>query len=77
VAAVSELRREQGDAIDFVIVPEAETARRQDEIERFQFGGRRHGLVAFDASGAPVVIFAGHNFGRAEIELALKQVARP
>ncbi|NOT30263.1 MAG: hypothetical protein HOP15_07435 [Planctomycetes bacterium] len=75
MAAVSELRREQGDAIDFVVVPAAETAQRKDEIERFQFGGRRHGLVAFDASGAPVVIFAGHNFGRAEIEMAVSQVA--
>lgn len=77
MAAVSELRAEQGSAIDFVVVPAAETAQRQPEIERFQFGGRRHGLVAFDASGSPVVIFAGHNFGRAEIEMALKQIAGP
>ncbi len=74
---MSELRAEQGDAIDFVIVPAAETARRGEEIERFQFGGRRHGLVAFDASGAPVVIFAGHAFGRPEIEMAIKQIAGP
>jgi hypothetical protein len=77
VAAVSELRAEHGEAVDFVVVPAAETARRKDEVERFLFGGRRHGLVAFDASGAPVVIFAGHSFGRAEIELALGQVAGP
>lgn len=47
---------------------------RTAEIERFQFGGRRHGLVAFDAAGQPVVIFAGHTFGRPEIEMALAQI---
>ena len=74
MAAVSELRAEKGDEVDFVVVPAAETAQRAAEIERFLFGGRRHGLVAFDASGQPVVIFAGHTFGRPEIELALAQV---
>ena len=74
MAAVSELRAEHGDAVDFVVVPAAETAQRTEEIERFLFGGRRHGLVAFDASGQPVVILAGHTFARPEIEMALGQV---
>jgi hypothetical protein len=74
VAAVSELRAEHGDQVDFVVVPAAETAKRSEEIERFLFGGRRHGLVAFDAGGSPVVILSGHTFGRPEIEMALAQV---
>jgi hypothetical protein len=77
VAAVSELRDEQGDAVEFVIVPASETARRQAEIEHYNLAVRKHGLVAFDASGEPVLTISGHNFGRPEIEMAVAQVAKP
>lgn len=77
MAAVSELRTERGDAIDFVIVSGEDTAKRQDEIQRYQLSARKHGLVAFDASGEPVLTLAGHNFGRPELEMALAQIAKP
>jgi len=77
VAAVSELRNAYAEKVDFVIVPAAETARRQDEIQRFNLTARKHGLVALDASGEPVLTIAGHNFGRAELEMAVAQVAKP
>lgn len=73
---MSELREVQGAAVDFVIVPAAETAMRQAEIERYNLTARKHGLVAFDASGEPVLTISGHTFGRAEIEMAIAQVAR-
>ena len=77
VAAVSELRDVHGEKVEFVIVPAAETARRQDEIQRFNLAARKHGLVAFDASGEPVLTLAGHSYGRAELEMAVAQIAKP
>jgi hypothetical protein len=77
VAAVSELREVQGEAVDFVIVPAAETAKRQAEIELYNLTARKHGLVAFDAGGEPVLTLAGHTFGKPEIEMAVAQVAKP
>jgi hypothetical protein len=74
---VSELRDVYGEKVDFVIVPAAETKARAEEIERYQLTARKHGLVAFDAAGEPVVIIAGHTFGKPEIEMAVAQVARP
>ena len=76
MAAVSELRTVHGDQVDFVIVPAEETARRGDEIERYVLSARRHGLVAFEKTGEPVFAIAGHDFGKAEIELALRQVTK-
>jgi hypothetical protein len=77
VAAVSELREEHGEAVDFVIVSPEETKTRGAEIERYLLSARRHGLVAFEVSGEPVFAIAGHNFGKAEIEVALAQVTKP
>jgi hypothetical protein len=77
VAAVGELRSAYAEKVDFVIVSAAETARRSDEIERYNLAVRKHGLVAFDASGEPVLTIAGHTFGKPEIEMAVAQVARP
>lgn len=77
MAAVSELRAEHGDQVDFVIVSAEETAKRADEIERYQLAARKHGLVAFDASGEAVLTIAGHAFGKPEIEMALAQIAKP
>lgn len=74
---MSELREVHGDAVDFVIVSAAETATRGAEIERYNLVARKHGLVAFDASGEPILSIAGHNFARPEIEMAMKQVAKP
>lgn len=75
MAAVGELRDEFGAAIDFTIVSAEDTARRQDEIERYQLAARKHGLVAFDSSGEPVLTIAGHSFGRPELEMAVAQIA--
>jgi hypothetical protein len=74
VAAVRELQQEHGDRVDFVIVPAAETARRQDEIEEFGFTDLKHGLVAFDREGRARVKLAGHQFGKPEIEAAMWEV---
>jgi hypothetical protein len=71
---VGELRNEHGE-VDWVVVPAEETAKRKDEIERYHLSARKHGLVAFDAAGEPVLTIAGHNFGRSELEMALKQAA--
>jgi hypothetical protein len=77
VAAVGELRNTHAEKVDFVIVSAAETAARGDEIARYNLAARKHGLVAFDASGEPVLTIAGHAFGRPELEMAIAQVARP
>jgi len=74
---VGELRNTYGEKVDFVIVPAAETAKRSDEIQRFNLAVRKHGLVAFDASGEPVLTIAGHTFGKPELEMAVAQVAKP
>jgi hypothetical protein len=76
VAAVSELRETHGDEVDFVIVSPEETARRGAEIERYLLSARRHGLVAFQKTGEPVFALAGHDFGKAEIELAVAQATK-
>jgi hypothetical protein len=77
VAAVGELRSVYGEKVDFVIVDAAETAKRADEIARYNLAVRKHGLVAFDASGEAVLTIAGHTFGKPEIEMAVLQVAKP
>ena len=77
MAAVGELRNVYGEKVDFVIVDAADTAKRTDEIARYNLAVRKHGLVAFDASGEPVLTIAGHAFGRSEIEMAVMQVAKP
>lgn len=74
---MGELRNTYGEKVDFVIVPAAETAKRSDEIQRFNLAVRKHGLVAFDASGEPVLTIAGHTFGKPELEMAVAQVAKP
>lgn len=77
MAAVGELRSVYGEKVDFVIVDAVETAKRADEIARYNLAVRKHGLVAFDASGEAVLTIAGHTFGRPEIEMAVAQVAKP
>jgi hypothetical protein len=77
VAAVSELRDEYAGQVEFVVVPAEETARRGQEIERYHLAARKHGLVAFDRSGAVVVTIAGHQFGREELLLAIAQASQP
>jgi hypothetical protein len=72
---VGELREERGDEIEFVIVPAEETAARAEELEYFHLMSRKHGLVAFDAFGEPVLTIAGHSYGRPEIEMAIRQIA--
>lgn len=74
---MGELRNAYAEKVDFVIVPAAETAKRQDEIQRFNLTARKHGLVAFDASGEPVLTISGHSYGKPELEMAVAQVAKP
>ena len=69
-----ELQQEHGDRVDFVIVPAGETARRQDEIEAYGFTDLKHGLVAFDREGRARVKLPGHQFGKPEIEAAMREV---
>jgi hypothetical protein len=71
---VGELEPEYQDRVDFTIVSAAETAQRQDEIEAFGFTALKHGLVAFDAAGVPVVKLPGHQFGKDEIRAAVEAV---
>lgn len=74
MAAVSELRETHGSSVDFTVVEPADTAARADEIARYQLSARKHGTVAFDAQGEPVVILGGHSYGKAELEMALAQI---
>ena len=74
---MSELREVYGETVDFVIVPAEQTKARSDEIERYNLSARKHGLVAFETSGAAVFTLAGHNFGKPEIELAVAQIVKP
>lgn len=69
---MGELEQEYGEQVHFHVVPAEETALRQDEIQEFGFTDLKHGLVVFDASGEPVAKLPGHQFGRAEIEEALR-----
>lgn len=74
---MSELRDVYGEKVDFVIVPAEETKARGNEIERYNLSARKHGLVAFEASGAAVLTIAGHDFGKPEIEMAVAQITKP
>lgn len=75
MAAVSELRETHGSSVDFTVIEPADTAARGDELARYNLTARKHGLVAFDAQGEPIVILGGHSYGKPEIEMALAQVA--
>jgi hypothetical protein len=77
VAAVGELRNVYGEKVDFVIVDAADTAKRADELARYNLAVRKHGLVVFDAAGEAVLTIAGHAFGRPELEMAIAQVVKP
>ena len=71
---MGELEQEYGNQVDFVIVSPEQTAASGQDLERFGFTALKHGLVAFDAAGEPVVMIPGHQFGREEIEAAVQQV---
>lgn len=71
---MGELEKEYGDRVVFNVVPAEETARVPHEIEEFGFTAQKHGLVAFTADGEPLVLMAGHQFGRDEIEAAVQRV---
>jgi len=74
VAAVGELQPEYENQIFFNIIPAEETLKRTDEVNGFGFQDQKHGLVAFDADGEPVVLIPGHQFGKAEIQAAVEKV---
>lgn len=74
MAAVSELRETNGATVDFTIVEPADTAARADELVRYNLTARKHGTVAFDAQGEPIVILGGHSYGKQELEMALAQI---
>ncbi|MEQ1892041.1 MAG: hypothetical protein ABL998_05820 [Planctomycetota bacterium] len=71
---MSELRETNGATVDFTIVEPADTAARADELARYNLTARKHGTVAFDAQGEPIVILGGHSYGKAELEMALAQI---
>ena len=68
---MGELEPEYEGRIQFVLIPAAETAKRQGEIEEFGFTDQKHGLVGFTSDGDPIVKIPGHNFGEAEIVAAI------
>ncbi len=74
---MSELTPEYEGRITFTIVSAEDTKNARDEIEAYLLAPRGHGLVAFTATGEPVVAIAGHQFGREEIEMAIQQVIAP
>ena len=47
------------------------------ESAGYALTARKHGLVALDAAGEPVMTIAGHQFGKPEIELALASLGLP
>ncbi len=71
---MGELEQVYGDRMDFNVVSAEVTAQSQDEIEALGFGDLRHGLAIYGPSGEPEVTLPGHQFGRAEIEAALRGV---
>lgn len=71
-AAVRELEQEYGEQATFVLVSPEETGARADELTEYGFTDLKHGLVVFNAAGDAVAKIPGHNFGRTEIEAALK-----
>lgn len=73
MAAVSELRPEFEGQVDLTVVSAEETKASGADLERYNLGSRRHGLVAFDAAGEPVLSIAGHAFGEPEIRMAIAQ----
>lgn len=73
VAAVGELEPQYAGRVDFVVIPAAETAQRSHEIEAFGFTDLKHGLVVFSSDRVPVVKMPGHNFGKAEIVVAIEK----
>lgn len=73
MAAVSALREEFGDEVNLTVVPPEVTNASMEEMARYNLGSRSHGLVAFDSSGEAVMSIAGHQFGDAEIRIAIAQ----
>lgn len=71
---MGELQKEYATQANFVVVPSVETLQRMDEVNGFGFEDLKHGLVVFDASGEAQTKLAGHQFGRPEIEAALRLV---
>jgi len=71
---VGELQTSYSNQINFNIIPSVETLKRTEEVNGFGFEDQKHGMVAFDAEGKPVVLIPGHNFGKDEIEAAIQKV---
>lgn len=74
---MGELEQEYGDRVYFNVISAEETAERQDEIEAFGFADLRHGMVGFSSDGKDLIRIPGHQFGREQIEAAVKDVLAP
>ena len=68
-----ELETEYEGRVRVVIVSGEETATRAEEIEAYELGS--HGLVVLDADGVRRAHLPGHDYGRAEIVVAIETVA--
>ena len=71
---MGELEPQYEGRVDFNIISAEETKLRSEEINSYGFQKELHGLVGFDAAGNVVVKLPGHNYGKAEIEVAVATV---
>lgn len=69
-----ELETEYAGQFHFNVLSAEETKKRQDEVIGFGFEAQRHGLVILDPKGEALAKLPGHQFGRAEIESAMKNI---
>ena len=71
---MGELAQEYEGQVEFVVVSAEQTAQRSDEIELYGFTEKKHGLVGFAPGGEAVVTIPGHDYGKSEIDAAVKTV---
>ena len=67
---MGELNEEYGDRVELEISP-ASTEEGQAAAAKYEFGGTRHGLVAFAPNGDVGFVMPGHNFSKADIQARL------
>ena len=72
---MSELAPKYEGKVEFEVVS-LETEEGRTRAAKYDFEGLRHGLVAYDRSGAHAVTMPGHNFGKGEIEAKVEELLR-
>lgn len=70
---MSELEEEYQGRVTFEIIQQSEP-RFQKEVDQFEFGAQRHGLVGLTVDGEVGAKIPGHQFGREEIEAAIQKI---